>query len=293
MARPDPPEFLKRTGQKYTEPPDIDLTKPSIARVYSYFLGGKDHFEADREMANYAEGVVPGVTDLALGNRAFVQRAARYLATEAGIEQYLDIGSGLPTDGNVHEVVHESTPHGRVVYVDKDPMVLAHARALLADNNTTIVLKADLTAPKAVLQEAVATGLIDPDRPVALMLGGILHHLQDEEDPGGITRELCDALAPGSHLVISHFCRPDAVRSPKSAKRAEALQKAFMEKLGHGLWRTREEILSYFQGWPLVEPGLVPLNDWRPLPKESAQAGNYVMPPRNKHIIIGAIAKKP
>ncbi|GAA1099338.1 SAM-dependent methyltransferase [Nocardiopsis composta] len=303
MAGLDPPEFLKRTGQKYREPPEIDMTRPSIARVYSYYLGGKDHFEVDREMANYAEGVVPGVTDLALGNRAFVQRATRHLTAEAGLDQFLDIGSGLPSDGNVHEIVRKTlqergrstgSPHeAKVVYVDSDPMVLAHGRALLADDRSVTVVRADLTEPDEVLARAVGTGLIDVERPVGLILGGILHHLHDEQDPAGCTRRLLDALAPGSHVVISHFCRPDASRAARSAERAEALERAFREKLGTGRWRTEAEIAAYFHDWPLVPPGLVPLNDWHPQARDGLRAGSYSMPVRNRLIIVGGVARKP
>ncbi|MUL40266.1 SAM-dependent methyltransferase [Streptomonospora sp. PA3] len=294
MPRFESPKFMKRAGQAYDPvPPDIDTDKASIARVYSYYLGGKDHFQADREMADYAESVVPGVTDLALGNRAFVQRATRYLAAERGIDQFLDIGSGLPTDGNVHEIAHESIPTAHVVYVDNDPIVLAHGRALLDDSDTTVVLQNDLTRPQEVLDAAQRTGLIDLDRPLALILGGILHHLADDQDPGGIARLLRDALAPGSCLVVSHFCEPDAAESPKDAERARRLQAAFLERLKTGRWRTPAEIRDYFGDWDLVEPGVVPLNKWRPLPPDAKSNGSYTMPPRNESLILGGIAVKP
>ncbi|QBI53368.1 SAM-dependent methyltransferase [Streptomonospora litoralis] len=288
------PEFMKRAGDAYSPVvPEINTEKASIARVYSYYLGGKDHFEVDRDMANYAESVVPGVTDLAMGNRAFVQRSTRYLAAERGIDQFLDIGSGLPSDGNVHEVAHESNPRARVVYVDNDAIVLAHARALLADNNTTVVLCNDLTRPQEVLQEAENTGLIDLSRPLGLMLGGILHHLADDEDPDGIARLLREVLAPGSSLVVSHFCEPDPAELPEDARRAERLQTAFLERLKTGMWRTPDQIRAYFGDWPLVEPGLVALNKWRPLPPDAKSAGSYTMPPRNENIIVGGVAVKP
>ncbi|MFD0776280.1 SAM-dependent methyltransferase [Streptomonospora algeriensis] len=294
MPRFKPPPFMKRAGDAYTpELTWIDPDKASIARVYSYYLGGKDHFAADREMANYAESVVPGVTALAMGNRAFVQRATRYLAAERGIGQFLDIGSGLPTDGNVHEIAHESVPDARVVYIDNDPIVLAHGRALLADNRTTLVLRNDLTRPQDVLTEAERTGLLDLDRPVALMLGGILHHLSDSQDPDGIARRLRDALAPGSCLVVSHFCEPDSARFPEDAERARRLQAAFLERLKTGMWRSPEQIRGYFGDWHLVEPGVVPLNRWRPLPPDAKSLGSYTMPPRNENLIVGGVAVKP
>ncbi|MBV2363003.1 SAM-dependent methyltransferase [Streptomonospora nanhaiensis] len=286
--------FMKNASRQYSpRQPTIDTTKPSIARVYSYYLGGKDHFPVDREMANYAEDVVPGVTELALGNRAFVQRATRYLAAERGMRQFLDIGSGLPTDGNVHEIAHESIRDARVVYIDKDPIVQAHARALLTDNATTTVLAEDLTEPEKILKEAERTGLIDLGKPVALMLGGILHHIEDHQDPGGLTRRLCAALCPGSCLVISHFCRPDDAEFPEDADHARRLEVAFMAKLKAGRWRGTEVIRAYFGDWPLVEPGLVPLNNWRPLPPSAKVPGSYLMPARNMRLIIGGVAVKP
>ncbi len=293
MTRFDSPKFLKNAGKRYNPPLNIDMTKPSIARGYSYYLGGKDHFEVDRTMADHAEEVVPGTTELALGNRAFVQRAVRYLSAERGIDQFLDIGSGLPSDGNVHEIAHEDAPHAHVVYVDNDPIVLAHARALLTGDSSTVVITADLLRPQEVLHEAEKSGLIDFGRPVGLILGGILHHLHDREEPRRLTRELCDALAPGSHLAISHFHRPDSTQFPSDALRAEHLEKAFLQKLGTGRWRTHEEIASYFGDWTLVEPGMVPLNEWRPLPLSTRVPGSYRMPQRNCKLIAGGIARKP
>ncbi|MBB4930386.1 SAM-dependent methyltransferase [Lipingzhangella halophila] len=268
------------------------MSQPNVARVYSYYLGGKDHFAVDRDMANYAEDVVPGVTDLAMANRAFVQRAVRYLA-ERGIRQFLDIGSGLPTDGNVHQIAQETIPGARVVYVDHDPMVLTHSRALLTDNATSLVIKEDLTCPQKILNAEGSRYLLDLKQPVGLILGGILHHLHDSQAPLRHTRELCDALSPGSYLAISHFCHPDAAENPTDAERAERLQQAFLEKLSTGLWRSHEEILAYFCGWEMLDPGLVPLDEWHPLPTGSSLAGSYRMPPRNRQIILGGVARKP
>ncbi|RNL86104.1 SAM-dependent methyltransferase [Halostreptopolyspora alba] len=286
------PAFLKKLSERYKAPDEIDMSKPSIARVYSYYLGGKDHFEADRDMANYAEDVVPGVTDLAMANRAFVQRAVRHMA-DLGIHQFLDVGSGLPTDGNVHQIAKETTPDARVVYVDHDPMVLTHARALLADSATCMVISEDLTNPRKIINAEGTRYLLDLKRPVGLILGGILHHLHNSQNPQRHTRELCDALAPGSHLAISHFCRPDPADHPTDAERAERLQQAFLEKLNTGLWRRHDEILAYFCGWEMLPPGLVPLDEWHPLPTGSTSAGSYRMPPRNRNLIVGGVARKP
>ncbi|GAB3497019.1 SAM-dependent methyltransferase [Nocardiopsis coralliicola] len=293
----DPPEFLKNSAQKYLSLPDIDMEEPSVARVYSYYLGGKDHFEADRRMARYAENAVPGVTDLALGNRAFVQRATRYMAGEAGLDQFLDIGSGLPTDGNVHEVAAETArkfgrPAPCVVYVDHDPIVLAHGRALLEADTVTSVVRGDLTDAGGLLAAATGTGLLDLDRPVALVLGGILHHLAPSEDPAACSKAILDALPSGSHVAISHFHCPTPEDDAEGNRRAVALQRAFLESLGKGWWRSAADITEYFHGWELVEPGLAPLNDWRPA-ESGVSRGTYTMPARNRALISGGVARKP
>ncbi|CAM4179015.1 SAM-dependent methyltransferase [Nocardiopsis rhodophaea] len=292
MTRFETPRFLKHLGAKYNPPQQVDMTKPNIARVYSYFLGGKDHFEVDREMANYAAEIVPGVNEIAMGNRAFVQRAVRYLATERGIRQFLDIGSGLPTEANVHEIAHEADKDAHIVYVDKDPIVLAHARAILSDLDTTDVITADLLRPEDILTAPETRKLLDFNQPIGLMLGGILHHLSDDQDPGGVTRDLCDALAPGSFLTISHFAKPERQVHPGEHDRALSLERAFIDKLGTGRWRDREEILSYFCGWELVEPGLVPLEDWRPLPPQARVPGAYSMSSTTRLLICGGVARK-
>ncbi|ASU84764.1 SAM-dependent methyltransferase [Nocardiopsis gilva YIM 90087] len=292
MPRFETPRFLKNLGARYNPPEQVDMTKPNIARVYSYFLGGKDHFEVDREMANYAAEIVPGVNEIAMGNRAFVQRAVRYLATERGVRQFLDIGSGLPTEANVHEVAHETAADSRIVYVDNDPIVLAHARAILSDIDTTDVIKADLRRPEDILTAPETRKLLDFNRPIGLMLGGILHHLADDEGPERLAQELCDALAPGSFLAISHFSRPERQLHPGEHDRALSLERAFIDKLGTGRWRDRDEILSYFCGWELVEPGLVPLEEWRPLPPKARVAGAYSMSPMTRLLICGGVARK-
>ncbi|WP_246335141.1 SAM-dependent methyltransferase [Spinactinospora alkalitolerans] len=277
---------MKSSVQNRTPPPEIDTTKPSIARVYSYYLGGKDHFQVDRDMADYASKVVPGLTDIALGNREFVQRSVRYMARDAGIRQFLDIGSGLPTDGNVHEIAHESTPDAHVVYVDNDPIVLAHGRALLEDKRGSNVITADLTRPEEIIGHPVTRELIDFGEPVGLVLGGILHHLHDWQEPRRVAAELCGALAPGSHVAVSHFHRPDEEEFPDDADRARLVEEAFLEKLGHGRWRTREEILACFGGLELVEPGLVPCQEWRAGP-DTHRMADYV-----HRLIVGGVGRK-
>ncbi|MGW0483394.1 SAM-dependent methyltransferase [Nonomuraea sp. NPDC003214] len=268
-------------------PQGIDITRPSVSRVYDFMLGGKDNYEIDRHVAQLALKVAPDAPEAARSNRQFLRRTVRHLAGEAGIRQFLDIGSGLPTQGNVHEVAQAITPGARVVYVDHDPIVLVHGRALLAVDASTTVIEADIREPEAILAHPDVRGLIDFTRPVGLLLFGILHHLADDEDPGGIVARLMAALAPGSHLAISHFHNPGRAH-PEVAEQARSAEKIFNETLGTGRWRTREEILAYFDGLELLDPGLVPLPEWRPDGRdEQAELGITY------HTFVGAVARKP
>jgi hypothetical protein len=243
-------------------PPGLDVTRPNIARVYDAFLGGKDNFAADREVVQFALQVTPDAPVGARANRAFLRRVVRYL-TGAGVRQLIDIGSGLPTQGNVHEVAHERHPRTRVVYTDIDPLVRAHAQALLATGPNTIFLTADLREPETILHDPAVREFIDFGQPVGLLLFAILHHLNDEEDPAGIVARLRGALAPGSYLAISSFRMPGPEHPEDAAKTVE-MEKLFNEKLGTGRWRSTEELLAWFGDWQVLEPGLVPLPEWRP-----------------------------
>jgi hypothetical protein len=268
-------------------PPGIDITTPSVARAYDFFLGGKDNFDADRAMGEMALQVAPDGREAALANRAFLRRVVRYLAGEAGIRQFLDLGSGLPTQGNVHEMAHAVDPAIRVVYVDNDPIVLVHGRALLADNQTTSVVQADLCRPGEILSHPVITDVIDFRQPVGLLLFAILHHVNDAEDPDGIVAAFKAALPSGSHIAISHFHNPGD-EHPEIAAIVAASEKVFNETLGTGRWRSRKEILGYLDGLELIEPGLVPLAEWRPDPGDPSprQTATY-------HQFLGAVARKP
>ncbi|QYC42914.1 S-adenosyl methyltransferase [Nonomuraea coxensis DSM 45129] len=267
-------------------PRGIDTTRPSVSRVYDFMLGGKDNYEADRMAARRALEVAPDAPQAARANREFLGRVVRFLAGEAGIRQFLDIGSGLPTQGNVHEIAQAVAPGSHVVYVDHDPIVLVHGRALLAVDDTTTVVEADLLDPEAILHNPEVRRLIDFERPVALLLLGILHHLADHENPGGITRRLMDRLVPGSYLAVSHFHNPGP-ELPEVSRQAYAAEKIFNETMGTGRWRTREEILAYFDGLELLEPGLVPLPEWRP------DEGDHAMPGITYHTFVGGVARKP
>ncbi|WP_327580908.1 SAM-dependent methyltransferase [Nonomuraea sp. NBC_00507] len=273
-------------SEQETAPPGIDTTKPSVARVYDYMLGGKDNYAIDRHVAEMALKVAPDAPEAARANREFLRRTVRYLAGEAGIRQFLDIGSGLPTQGNVHEIAQSVAPGTRVVYVDHDPIVLVYGQALLAADATTTVIEADAREPEKILGDPQARALIDFSRPVGLLLFGLLHHLSDDEDPGAILGRLVAPLAPGSHVVISHFHNPGEAH-PEVSKQAYAAEKIFNEYLGTGRWRTRDELLAYFGGLELVDPGLVPLPEWRP------DDGDTATPGITYHTFVGAVARKP
>ena len=183
-------------------PPEIDTSRPHPARVYDYFLDGKDHYPADRKAGEQVLEAVPTAKAMARANRAFLQRAVRFLA-RAGIRQFLDIGTGLPTRGSVHQTAHEITPNARVIYVDNDPIVLAHSRALLASEHTEVV-EGDLRKPDSILGDAGVGKAIDFDQPVAVLLVAILHFLTDHDEPDQVVGRFVEAMAPGSYLVISH-----------------------------------------------------------------------------------------
>jgi S-adenosyl methyltransferase len=237
---------------------DIDTTVPHIARIYNYWLGGKDYFAVDKEAAEQVmrsySAILPGVR----ANRAFLGRAVRYLAAEAGIRQFLDIGTGIPSANNTHEVAQATAPDSRVVYVDNDPIVLAHARALLTSvTGTTAYLDADVRDPATILAGAAAT--LDFGRPVAVMLIAIMHCVPDEDDPYSIVRRLLDAVPPGSYLVLSQPAK-DMIPE-KSAQAEAALSQAMRQKVQY---RTHAEVSQFFDGLKLVEPGVVHLPEWRP-----------------------------
>ncbi|MEU0572058.1 SAM-dependent methyltransferase [Nonomuraea sp. NPDC005983] len=233
----------------------VDTTRPSIARSYDVVLRGKDNFEVDRAFVGEIVKVVPEIYDVAAYNRQILGRGVRFLV-EQGITQFIDLGSGLPTVENTHQVAQRANPESRVVYVDNDPMVLAHGRALLAENDRTSVVTSDLRDPAAILADPAIKQQIDLGRPVGVMLVGILHHLHDDEDPRGIVEAYMAAVPPGSYLFITHFCA--------SSQDSRDAEKKFLALLGTGRFRTVEEITGFFDGFELVEPGVVPLPLWRP-----------------------------
>jgi len=235
----------------------FDPEVPSIARTYDYLLGGKDNFPADRAVASIFIEKFPGAVQIALDNRACLVRAVGYMTGELGLDQFLDLGSGLPTADNVHQVAQRINPQARVGYVDNDPQVLAHGRALLAENARTVVIAADLRQPASILSDPEITELIDFRRPVGIIASAVLHHILDSEDPLGIIGAFRDAVPAGSYLFVSHF---RSVDSPELRDIQETLRDAF----GRGQWRTIDQIAEYFGDMTLLDPGVVPSALWRP-----------------------------
>lgn len=239
-------------------PPEVDLARPSVARVYDYYLGGSHNFESDREFARNVLAVLPDMPALAQENRDFLRRAVLHLVAE-GVDQFLDLGSGIPTVGNVHEIAQQARPEARVVYVDHDPVAVTHSRELLTGNERTAAVAGDLRNPAAVLADPAVTGLLDLDRPVAVLLVSVLHFVADDQDPAGFIAEYVAATAPGSHLVISHA-------STDGQRGAADLQDVYNQSRSPNpmRMRSREEVAALFGGLPLLEPGVVRMPEWRP-----------------------------
>jgi hypothetical protein len=238
-------------------PPEIDTTVPHPARRYDYWLGGKDNFAADRESGDAVEAVFPTIRLAALENRRFLGRAVGFLTQEAGVDQFLDIGTGIPASGNTHEVAQRFNPKARVVYVDNDPIVLTHARALLTNTTSegeTAYIDADLRDPDSILADPALASTLDLSRPVALMLIAVLHFLGEDDDPYGTVSRLVGALSPGSYLIISHSTFD--YMTPEQTAASRAIDARFRP-------RSLDEVARFFDGLDLVPPGLVPTSEWR------------------------------
>jgi SAM-dependent methyltransferase len=239
-------------------PPGIDTGEANSARVYDWWLGGEHNFRADQDAARAMIAIEPNARAIARANRAFLGRAVRFLAAEAGIRQFLDIGSGIPTENNVHQVAQATAAGSRVVYADIDDIAVAHSRLILEDNPDATVLQADLREPERILSDPETQLLLDFTKPVAVLLVAVLHFLPDSDKPERIVATLRDALAPGSFLVISHACR-DAMPA------AVAVETVYQSRVAaRGRARTREEIARFFDGFTLVDPGLTWTTQWRP-----------------------------
>ena len=258
---------------------ELDTSVAHVARVYDFWLGGKDNFAADRAAGQQAIQAYPDIVYSVRANRAFLARTVRYLAGEAGIRQFLDIGTGIPTANNTHEVAQDVAPGSNVVYVDNDPVVLTHARALLVSGQQghTSYIDADLRDTKRILAEAAQT--LDFSRPVAIMLMAILQHIDEAEDPYAIVNSLLAAVPPGSYLAISH---PAAdIETEAMAQMAERLNKLMAEKV---TFRNRSQVARFFDGLEPVEPGMVRVQEWRPASEIEA---------KSPAALWGGVARKP
>jgi len=246
---------------------EIDFNTPSVARMYDYYLGGKDNYAADREAARLVLGSAPSVPLAALENREFLKRAVHYLAAERGISQFVDIGPGLPTQGNVHQLAQQHNPGAKVAYVDNDASVLVHSRALLDGVPGVTLLPGDLREPDRILADPGLTGLIDFSRPVALLMTLVLHFVRPDDDPCGLVATYSEALCPGSFLVVSHVTGDD--REPGMLAGVGAYDNASAPLT----LRTRSQVQEFFNGFSLIDPGVVFLSQWRPTGEYHAQGG--------------------
>ncbi|MBO0805629.1 MAG: SAM-dependent methyltransferase [Nocardiopsaceae bacterium] len=265
---------------------EIDTTRAHAARMYDYWLGGKNHFAADREAADNIARHLPTIRTMARENRRFMGRAVRFLAAEAGIRQFLDIGTGLPATENVHEIAQRAAPDSRVVYADNDPMVIAHARALLRSTpeGRTAYIHADFRDPDAILSDPAVTGTLDFDQPVALILVALLHFIPDSENPGGIVARLLAALPPGSYLVATHAT---AEFIPEQFSDLEENYGNYKPPATSGAMRDSDEFARMaFAGLELVPPGVVLVSEWRPDPDAPRPLPHEVN-------FCGGVARKP
>lgn len=241
--------------------PEIDLQRPSPARVYDVHLGGSHNFQVDRDAAAAITNAMPGLPAILRANRAYLRRAVSYLVGQ-GVTQFLDLGSGIPTVGNVHEVAWRHDPTARIVYVDCDAVAVAHSRAILRDEPNADAVLADLRRPQDVLEAEETRKLLDFSRPVAVLMFAVLHFVDDADDPAGLIRRYLEPAVPGSYLALSHASLEG------DADRAEEGTRQFRRRVGDFTMRTRREVTELFGDLELVEPGVVYLPEWRPEPGE-------------------------
>ena len=237
---------------------EVDLTRPSAARVYDYYLGGAHNFAVDREMAEQAIGLWPDLPLIMQANRAFLRRAVRF-CVDAGIRQFLDLGSGIPTAGNVHEVAQAAVPDARVVYVDSDPVAVAYSRSILAENPLTAAVQADLRKPEQVLDSPEVRSLLNFDEPIAVMMVAVLHFVSDSDDPAAIVAGYREVMAPGSYLAVSHASQDG---QPEQAGEHQDLYRRTPTPM---TMRTKPQVTALFEGFDVVAPGVVFLPLWRPV----------------------------
>ncbi|ANY07616.1 SAM-dependent methyltransferase [Pseudonocardia sp. HH130630-07] len=251
-------------------PDEVDITRPSVARVYDYYLGGSHNFEADRRFAEQVLAALPEMATVAQANRSFLRRVVRHLCAQ-GITQFLDLGSGIPTAGNVHEIAAATCPDPRVLYVDNDPIAVVHSRALLADDDSTEVLAADLTDPARILEAPLTRTHLDLSQPVAVLLVSVLHFVPDAADPAGIIRTFADATVPGSHVVVTHASDEGGHAG------AHLAEKVYNRDQSPNPMRMRSssELRSLFGELELLEPGVVRIPLWRPESPVGPEAQGY------------------
>ncbi|MET7641230.1 SAM-dependent methyltransferase [Streptomyces sp. NPDC005438] len=238
---------------------EVDVNVPSVARMYDYYLGGKDNYRVDRDAVHELDKQVPSTKPLAINNRRFLQRVVGVLAREYGVRQFLDHGSGLPTQDNVHQVAQAVDPSSRVVYVDNDPIVLAHGRALLEENGNTAVITADMRDTEEIFNHPEVRRLIDLEQPVAALLVSVMHCIPDEDHPEQMVRRILDKLPSGSFMVLNQFVSDDPHIREWTAR--------FMDEATQGNWgrvRQEHEVKRYFEGLEILEPGLCEITEWRP-----------------------------
>ncbi len=258
-------------------PPTIDIEQPSAARMYDYYLGGTHNFAADRKAAEAIIAAIPDVADGCRANRAFLQRVVHELA-EVGVRQFVDIGSGIPTVGNVHEVAQKVAPDARIVYVDIDPVAVLHARQLLSGNDRVVVIQQDMREPAKIFTHPEVTALIDLNQPIAVLLMAVLHFVPDEQDPKGILAAVREALPAGSYLALSH-----GVKDVRQQEASDA-QRVYHRTANPLTVRTKHEVTGLFGGYDILEPGVVYVSQWRPDPDD---------PPvehPERHAIVGGVA---
>lgn len=260
-------------GPETASPIDLQLDRPHSARMYDYYLGGKDNYEVDRQAAVKVAEILPFIEFTARANRAFMHRATRFLAQQ-GVRQFLDIGTGIPTEPNLHQVAQAVSPQARVVYVDNDPLVLAHARALLVSSpeGRTAYVSSDVTEPQAILDSPQVQETIDLSRPVALSMYALLHFVPDGRDPDGILRILLDALVPGSYLVLSHATLDDHEHLAGPGEETYRSSGIDLQL------RSRDEFARFFDGLALVEPGVVLAHRWRPIDGPPPESIDHKVP---------------
>ncbi|MCK9878481.1 SAM-dependent methyltransferase [Frankia sp. Ag45/Mut15] len=262
----------------------VDVDRPSAARMYDYALGGSHNFAADREAYAAVVRTFPDAPLVARSNRLFLHRAVRHIQTEFGINQFLDLGSGVPTVGNVHEIAQHLDPRARVVYVDIDPVAVAHAEMLLADNPGAAILRADVRDPASVLGSEQVAALLDLSRPVAVLMVTVLHFIRDDDDPAAIVAAFRDATAAGSAVAVSHLVADDWDDESRNVH-------GVYDRTSTGINpRTREGIAGLLEGYTLVEPGLVHLPSWRPDPG-SAALDPLVDDPR-RSVALAAVGRR-